>query len=359
MITTKTDVEHFAKIEVPGAGAVSMATLGQLRATLGSLREQVDQQQAGIREADLRIEDTLADLGALLVPRRDWWTPPAEFYPWLEEADHLVARIAQLDQQIARAESGQRAAAAAAVLGLAARIARRDPVHERSRAAARLRHILVQIASWAVTTALAVARVPDAEALMEEAFELQAHAGELRAACAAAEVQASAIENEVNARDEAARQMGFDALHLAAYFRAHGLPAVETPAALQPGEVAHLCVGTALSRGATGVRLPGSTPPAAHTGARFWLGTFRSGPMPPLAPFESGSLTVSNRSLHFTGASQAFATPLDNLVEVDVYADAVGVVALGRESMDFYRVAAPRQVAFYLNWAQEAGSQPA
>jgi hypothetical protein len=240
---------------------------------------------------------------------------------------------------------------------LVARIARRDPTHERSRAAARLRYILVQIASWAITTAPSVAKVPDAEALVAEAFELQAHAGELRAACAAAEAQASAIETEVNARDEAASQMGFDSLHLAAYFRAHGLPAVETPAPLQPGEVAYLCVGTALSRGSAGVRLPGSTPSAAQTGARFWLGTFRSGPMPPLAPFENGSLTVSNRFLHFTGASQAFATPLDNLVEVDVYADAVGVVALGRESMDFYRVAAPRQVAFYLNWAQEAGSQ--
>lgn len=357
MITTPTDVEHFAQIEVAGAGPISMATLGQLRVTLGSLREQVDQRQAGIREADSRIEDTLADLGALLVPRRAWWTPPGDFQPWLEEADQLVARIAQLDDQIARAEPGQRAAAS--MLRLAARIARRDPAYERPRAAARLRHILVQIASWAITTAPAVTKVPDAEALMSEAFELQAHAGELRAACAAAEAQASAIENEVNARDEAARQMGFDALHLAAYFRAHGLPAVETPAALQPGEIAHLCVGTALSRGTTGVRLPGSTPPAAHTGARFWLGTFRSGPMPPLAPFESGSLTVSNRFLHFTGTSQAFATPLENLVEIDVYADAVGVVALGRESMDFYRVAAPRQVAFYLNWAQEAGSQPA
>jgi len=357
VITTPTSVEQFTRIEVPGAGPVSMATLGQLRETLGSLRAQVDQRQAGIREADLRIEDTLADLGALLVPRRAWWTPPADFYPWLDEADQLVARIAQLDEQNAGAEPGPRAAAGAAMLRLVARIARRDSAHERSRAAARLRYILVQIASWAITTAPSVAKVPDAEALVAEAFELQARAGELHAACAAAEAQASAIETEVNARDEAASQMGFDSLHLAAYFRAHGLPAVETPAPLQPGEVAYLCVGTALSRGSAGVRLPGSTPPAAHTGARFWLGTFRSGPMPPLAPFENGSLTISNRFLHFTGASQAFATPLDNLVEVDVYADAVGVVALGRESMDFYRVAAPRQVAFYLNWAQEAGSQ--
>ena len=79
--------------------------------------------------------------------------------------------------------------------------------------------------------------------------------------------------------------------------------------------------------------------------------------MPPLAPFDSGSMTVSNRFLHFTGATQTFAMPLDNLVEVDFYADAVGVVALGRESTDYYRVAAPRLLAFYLNWAQEASSQ--
>ena len=89
VITPLTDVEHFAEIEVPGAGPVSMATLGQLHATLGDLREQVDQRQAGIREADVQIEDTLADLGA-------WWSPPAEFYPWLEEADRLVARILRM-----------------------------------------------------------------------------------------------------------------------------------------------------------------------------------------------------------------------------------------------------------------------
>src|SRR5215470_655082 len=103
-----------------------MATLGQLRTALDSLREQVVQQRAGIRDAESRIEDTLADLGALLVPRRAWWTPTADFNPWLEEAERLVARITQLDHQIARAESGQRAAAAAAMLRLAARIARRD-----------------------------------------------------------------------------------------------------------------------------------------------------------------------------------------------------------------------------------------
>ena len=357
MITTPTDVERFAQVEVPGAGLVSMATLGQLRTTLGNLREQVAQRQVGIRDADSRIEDTLADLGALLVPRRAWWTPSADFHPWLEEADRLVARITELDQKIAPAEPGQRAAAVAAMLRFAARIAGRDRAHERTRAAARLRQILVEIASWAITTAPAVAKVPDAEALVAGIFTLQTQVGELRAACGAAEAELSAIAGEVHARDEAARQMGFDALHLAAHFRAYGLPAVETPAALAPGEVAHLCVGAGLSRGAAGVRLPGVTPAVAHTGARFWLGTLRSGPMPPLAPFDSGSLTVSNRFLHFTGGSEAFATPLDNLVEVDVYADAVGVVALGRESMDFYRVAAPRQVAFYMNWAQEARSQ--
>src|SRR5262249_43985511 len=95
----------------------------------------------------------------------------------------------------------------------------------------------------------------------------------------------------------------------------------------------------------------------AHTGARFWLGTLRSGPMPPLAPFDSGSLTVSNRFLHFTGGSEAFAPPLDNLVEVDVYADAARGVALGRQSLGFYPGGAPRTVAFYMNWAQEARSQ--
>ena len=341
-----------------------MATLDQIREALGRLRRQIDLQEGDARAATDHAEDVLADLGAVLVPRRAWWHPPAEFQPMLEEADRLVAQIAFRDEQIALHEEqlaqtapGRPPATVASLLALAARIARRDPTHQRARAARRLRQLLVQIASGALATVPAAADVPDAEKLLTESFELHSRASALRAAASAAENQAVALDGELRARDEAARQMGFDALHLAAYFRSQGMPAVETPAELQRGEVAHLCAGAILSRSPLGVRLPGTTPPTAHTGIRFWLGTFRGGLMPALPPLDTGTLTVSNRFLHFTGASQSFATPLDNLVEIDVYGDALAVLALGRESADFYRLTAPRHVAFYLNWAQETGSR--
>ena len=355
--TNVSDVKQFTQVDVVGAGSISMATIDQLRGALGTLRHQIQQQQDELREAGDKTEDALADLGALLVPRRGWWNPPTEFHPQLLEAERLVAQIALLDERIARAEPNRPPGAAATLLGVPARVARRDPVHERSRAAGKLRNVLVQIASAAGATAPAVGGVPDAEPLLTKAFELQSRASELRAASSAAEAQAAALDRELRARDEAARQMGFDALHLAAYFRAHGMPAVESPVELQRGEVAHFCTGVALSRSTIGVRLPGFTPPAAHTGVRFWLGTFRSGSMPALPALDTGTLTISNRMLHFAGGSQAFATPLDNLVEIDVYADALAVLALGRESAEFYRVAAPRQVAFYLNWAQDTSSK--
>ena len=334
-----------------------MASIDQLREAAGRLRRQIDLQQDEARVATDQAEDVLADLGALLVPRRAWWHPPAEFQPMLEEADRLVMQIAMHDEQIAEMTPGRTPTLVASLLALPARLTRRDPVHERARAAKRLRHLLVQIASGALATVPAAADVPDAEKLLTESFELHSRASALRAASSAAEDQAAALNKELQARDEAARQMGFDALHLAAYFRSQGIPAVESPAELQRGEVAHLCAGAILSRSPLGVRLPGATPPAAHTGVRFWLGTFRSGLMPALPPLDTGTLTVSNRFLHFTGASQAYATPLDNLVEIDVYGDALAVLALGRESADFYRVTAPRQVAFYLNWAQETSSK--
>lgn len=346
-----THLEEFAQTRLAGAGPVTMASLDQLSAALTALRAQLDRHLAEANEADALTADQMAALGALLVPRHAWWGPPVEFHASMLEADRLATRIARLDQEIARAPAG------GGLVALAARFSGRDPVNRRSRTAGQLRRILIQIASRAISTVPAASGVPDAEILISDIFDLRAQAAAARGACVSAEERLLATGNELRVRQEAARQLGFDALYLAACFKTQGLPAVETPAPLERGEVAHLCVGTMLSRGVLGLRGPGTTPPPAHTGVRFWVGTFRSGAAPPAAPIETGTLTVSNRYLHFTGTSQSFATPLDNVVEADLYDNAMVVTSLGRESADFYRLEAPKEVAFYMNWAQEGGSR--
>lgn len=350
------DMETGAKVELPGAGLVSRATLEQLRHQQSIMRDHVREQLVNLRTAEALAEDRLADLSALLVPRRAWWSPPPELLPWLQEADRLVARITQLDLHIEAAVPRPAGTAGASLSRLIARVAGRDPVRERARAARRLRDILVRTGSWAVEQAPDVAGVPDTEGLLAQVHELRAWADQLRAAFSAASAQLATMDEEVRAREEAARVMGFDALHLGAHFRARGLPAVETPATLQRGEIAHLAVAATLARGAAGMRSPGRTPPAAQTGVRFWLGTFNSSSMPALTPINAGTLTVTNRFLHFTSPAQGVATPLANLVDLDVYTDGLAVVALGRETVDFYRVEGPREVAFFLNWALEAAS---
>jgi hypothetical protein len=341
--------ESPARVEVPGAGQVTLVGLEQLRSARASLSDRSAEELARSRAASEQAEDGLADLGALLVPRRAWWSPPEELVPILEEADQLVALIEELDLRIEQATRPPRS-------GLLARVMGRDPERVRSNAVRRLREILVTVGRWAIGTGLPVVGVPDARPLLASAHRLKALADELHGAASATAAQLDGISQELWSREQATRLMGFDALYVSADIQLHGLPSVETVVPLQRGEIAHLSVPTTLARAPGSLRRRGQPPPTAHTGLRFWLGTFNGSPMPALGPGSVGTMAITNRFLHFSASDQSFATPLDNLVDVDTYTDGLSVVALGRETVDFYRLQSPRQVAFYLNWALEAAS---
>lgn len=320
------------QVTVWGVGAVSLITLEDLRAARQAQQQHVDAMT--LQEADLagRAEDRLADVGAILVPRREWWPVPEALVPHLHEADRLVARIAQLD-------------------GRTGWLSRQ----RRARASARLRRVLLEVAEGGAEAGI---DAPDVEPVLEDAAALRGHADEVRAVLESERARLAQLDHEVRLREDASRQLGFDCLHLAAHLRAFGVPVLESPVQLGPGEAAHLVVEAALGQPAH-VAAPGpgasGGPALAHTGIHHWIGTLRGGPTPVAGgqPVDSGVLVVTSHRIVFAGRTGSAAVPLDAMLAMDIYTDGLAVLQLGREAADVFLVADPRVVAFYANWIAE------
>ncbi len=329
---------QFAQVTLGGVGPVSLAPLDELRAARHAAYERADALAAQGADLEARAEDRLADAGALLVPRRDWWLVPLELAPQMVKADRLVARIARLDQ---RGADGDR---------LFSRLRR----YRRARAASRLRSLLVRIARGGGESGV---EVPDVEPLLEEAASLAAHAQDFRGELDLARARLGELDHETRLREAAVRRLGFDSLHLAAHFRAYGLPLVQSPVGLDAGEKAHLAVDAALAppvpMAAAG--RDGWPDSLASTGIHHWVGTFRSGPAPisGAQPIDTGVLVVTDQRLVFGGRAGTVAVPLAGMLAMDVYGDAVAVLQLGRDAGDLFLVPEPRLLAFYANWLSE------
>ncbi|HKF76828.1 MAG TPA: hypothetical protein VKF59_11850 [Candidatus Dormibacteraeota bacterium] len=339
----------FPQVDVPVAGLVSMASLDELRAARYAEQAETDRLVWEAAELERVAEDRRADAGALLVPRRAWWPVPTELSPWLDRAELLAVRVSRLDYRIARLESRSRLLAA-----LVGPVLRR----ERRRSAARLRESLLNVVEFGGQEG---AHVPDVEPLLEEAFQLEAQAGTLRADLALRSQRLEALDREIGLRTEAVQRMQFDSLHLAAYFSAHGLPGIDAPVELEADEVAYLAVPAELARAPAGKTLVGSgggsNPPAELTGIRHWIGLFHDGSAPrqALHHVDAGTLVVTSRQLAFAGSREWVTIPLAGVVDVHVYHDAVAVVLLERESLDFFLLEVPKLLVFYLNWAIRLG----
>jgi hypothetical protein len=339
----------FPRAELPGVGTVSLTTLGELRDVWRTERARVDQLTWQAAELDAQVEDWLAAAGAVLVPRRAWWPVPAELEAQVARAERLASRIALLDRRTGGPELAPAGPGPGSpTRGWAAQRARRS----RERAAAQLRRSLVVVAR---AGAEAGTGVPDVGPLLEHAEQLQARAEGVRSALATASGRLAALEQEIRLREEAERRLGFDSLHLAAYFRLHGLPVVQSPLALEAGETAHLAVPATLVWALSGLRrgVGSGGLPVTCTGINPWVGVLRSQRAPRQAgeQVDSGVLVVSSRRLAFQGGAQSLAVPLASVVDLDVYDDGIAVLALGREDPALLLVGSPRHVVFSFNWA--------
>lgn len=341
-----------SQVDVPGAGTISLMPLDRLRDALREGLASADDMAREAAELELVVEDRLADAGAILVPRRAWWRCRPPLDPWLDEAERLAARVELLDAEIERAAQERQSARRGPLASLLHRYRSglEDLRWSRSAAAAELRRILVLIASQAGDEAAAA---PDAGPLLTEIGEMEARAAALRSALVSASPRLSAMSQEVELRQAAWRRMGFDALYLAASFSLHGPPGVQGPFQTEPGEVVYLSADAVLARIDAGPRRSGSGVAPEHCGIPNWVGTVqsRAAPTKALNRRDQGTLVVSSHRLAFVGRQGSLQLSLRDVVWLDAYLDGVAVTRPDGGAPDFYGVQAPRQVAFYLNWA--------
>jgi hypothetical protein len=322
------------QVNVWGVGVVSLTTLDELRAARQAEQEHVDLLARETADLAARAEDRLADVGALLVPRHEWWPVPPELEPRLRAADRLVAAITRLE-------------------------GRTDWLSRQRRgyASGRLRRVLLEIAHAGAEAGI---DVPDVEPALEEAASLDGHAREYRTALEAEQAALAQLDQEIRLREDAERSLGFDSVYLAAHLRAHGMPVVHSPVELHPGEVAHLTMDAALAP-PTHMTAPGPGAGGgvalAHTGIQQWIGTLRNGPTPVIGaqPVDTGVLAVTSQQIVFVGRAAVVGVPLDAVLAMDVYHDGLTVLQLGREEADVFLVPDPRLAAFYVNWVSERG----
>jgi hypothetical protein len=165
------------------------------------------------------------------------------------------------------------------------------------------------------------------------------------------------LDQEIRARQQSVKQMGFDALYTAAYLQRFGAPALESPLELKRGESACFSSPATLARIQTRTQYvsasSGFSFPIGHTGIRYRVGSFRGRPVQQqtLTHLDSGSLVVTNQQLAFVGQSKVVAIPLATITHVETYTDAVAVFHEGKENADYFLLAVPKQVVFYINWA--------
>jgi hypothetical protein len=204
--------------------------------------------------------------------------------------------------------------------------------------------------------------VPEADVIGTQATAAEVKAQDLEEQSKVAAGIAASADEEVHRRADSEREMGFDALYLAAYLHQYGPQPVENPLVPKRGELAYFSVAATLARQQTRRQWVGGSQgfslPIAHTGIRYRVGSFRGHPVEQqfLNKLGPGTLVITNQRIAFIGSTKSLSVLLTKLLHVECYSDAVAVFQEGRENPDYYFVGQPKLALFWINWMLDKAS---
>jgi len=175
---------------------------------------------------------------------------------------------------------------------------------------------------------------------------------------------AEALSAEAAHRDEALRDLGFDAPLEAATLQRSGPQVGHSPLLLRGDEVLYLVQPAELARDrgfassdsrATSAGAAGSTRAAAPlqvTGVPFTVGDRLRRPLPreSLSMFGAGEFVVTDQRLGFVGKLKSFSFPLADVARIDHYDDGLWLLREGRDNPDVVISAGAGRILFYINW---------
>ena len=338
-------------------GPVTLLEL-QALVTRGKAAQEIADQSMS-EAASLRglAERVWAQRGRALISKAGSWKPPSGLEPLVKEATALAAAV---DSESSRMES-IRNEPHSGISGLVERVSTwnegRHVSAERSKTLAQLDPLLAQIGRQSPSPSTG-----DADLLGSQAAAAETQASELEARSKESASVAASVDDEVMRRNASVRELGYDALYMAAYLAQYGPQPVQSPLLPKRGEQAYLSVPATLARqqtrrqwvgGSSGVSIP-----IGHTGIRYRVGSFRGHPIEQqfIGKLGPGSLVVTNQRLAFIGTTKSTSVALNRLLHIECYSDALAVFHEGREAPDFYFISQPKLVLFWINWLLDKAS---
>jgi hypothetical protein len=339
----------FTRVELPG-GPVSLVPIEQLQARITELGATAAQAHAHAKDFANQAQAKMAEAGVLMADHWQEWPAQALFEP-IRQAIALQQQLGGLDAALSALGQHPHQGISGVFEKLKDEHQASGIQHERAGLAQQLRALSLQIAGSAPPTT-----VPEADTNRAEGAgwlqQSQANAAQSKAALDAS----SALAEEVERRQDAAKSLGFDSLYAAARLATYGPQQIQTPLITKGGEQACFATPAGLSRRTRRTRYEGGSQgfsfPIGHTGIRYRVGSFRGHPVQweQLTKLDSGTLVVTNHRLAFVGSLKSVTVPLAKVIHVEAYTDGLAVFHEGREDPDYFQCGRPQEFLLYLNW---------
>jgi hypothetical protein len=332
-------------------GAVTLVDLATLRARVDSLRSQADSLMAEGLSLRSLAEGLWIERGKVLSEKAADWAVPPQLAQLIDQASALEKNVEADDAKLHSIQGQERHGVGGLVGKVGDWSESRKTSADRTALGAQLHPLLLQVGRQAPEVTL-----PEADSVRVQAVAADAEAQQREGQAAGIAATADLAKEEVQRRTDAEHEMGFDAPYLAASLHTSGPQAIESPLILKRGEQASLAVDASLARQVTRRQWVGGSQgfsfPIGHTGIRYRVGSFRGHPVEQqqLGKLDGGTLVVTNQRLAFIGSTKSTSVVFAKLLHVECYSDALAVFQEGREKADYYYVAQPKYVLFFINW---------
>lgn len=333
------------------SGPVTLVDLDRLKVATDSARakrEELDQEAKSLRGLS---EGLWSQRGSVLLAALARWPQTSSVAPLVASAKSLDDQVKELDAHLAELQNQPHSRLGRIVSKAKDWNEHRELVGQRADLDGQLHALLIDLGRQAPDVTM-----PDADLISAQAktADLQAQQAEIQAADSAAAEHA--LENELQRRTEAQREMGFDSLYLAAYLKVFGPQPIQSPLVLKRGEQAYVSAAATLARQQTRRQWVGGSQgfsfPIGHTGIRYRVGSFRGHPVEQqyLANLDAGTFVVTNQRIAFIGATKSVSTILSKILHAQCYSDGLAIFQEGRENPNYFLLTQPQYVLFFINW---------
>jgi hypothetical protein len=337
-------------VDLGDAGVVHLQPLDDLVARRAALSKQLETKNQEISSGAAGARQAFIEAGAVLAPNMNRWDSTAT-KGLLDSIQQLREAIDAIDAQERDLTLQKRSGLGGLFKKVGDASTRHQLERERSRLQSAMADRLADLGAAASRTTF-----PEADTPLQRARTQQSAADAAKAAVQQLTMEATDIKSEIQRREAAQREMGFDALYSAAYLTRHGAQPIASPIVLKAGEAAYQASPCVLARWGTRTRYVGGSQgfsfPIGHTGIRYRVGSFSGHPIQTtlIKDVDTGQLVLTSSRLVFAGQMKTVSLAYAKLINIKLYTDALAVFHEGKENPDFFRLSAPKWVLFNLNW---------